>query len=74
MAGEEESGIIGGDSFQRYNKLFNIGTMMGVDGPDAAILVNVVPAEEQIACAESQLANGMAWRVPDCKLVAAYHQ
>ena len=40
---------------------------MGVDHADAAILVDVVAAEEQIAHLEAELSVGVAGRVPDLR-------
>ena len=44
---------------------------MGVDDADAAVLVDVVAAEEQIAQLEAELAGGVARRVPDFELQIA---
>ena len=44
---------------------------MGVDDADAAVLVDVVAAEEQIAELEAELPRGVAGRVPDFQLQIA---
>ena len=45
--------------------------MMGIDRPDAAVAIDVVAAEQQVAQAERKLAVGMPRRVPDFEFQAA---
>ena len=47
-----------------------IAAVMGVDRADAAVAIDVVAAEQQIAQAERKLAVGVARRVPDFQLQA----
>ena len=45
--------------------------MVGVDRADAAVLVDVVAAEEQVAELEAELPRRVAGRVPDLELELA---
>ena len=48
-----------------------VRAVVGVDGADAAVLVDVVAAEEQVAELEAELARRVAGRVPDLQLELA---
>ena len=53
---------------QRLDEVGDVRAVMGVDDADAAVLVDVVAAEEQVAHLEAELPRGVAGRVPDLEL------
>jgi len=58
-------------AFERRDEGGDAGAMMGVDDADAAILIDVVAAEEEIAELEAELAGGVAGSGPDAELQVA---
>src|SRR6185437_8327473 len=53
------------DALERFDEVFQVRAVMGVDDADAAIFVDVVTAEQQIAHLEAELTFRVAGRVPD---------
>ena len=71
VAGKQILRVVVADAVERLNEARQVRAMMGVDGPDAAILVDVVAAEKQVAEFETELARRVAGRVPDLQLELA---
>ena len=60
VAWEEKFCIILNDPFQRCDVFGEAGAVMGVDDTDAAVLVDVIAAEEEIAELEAELSRGVS--------------
>src|SRR5262249_1030367 len=58
VAGQQELSVVAVDAAQRLEELGDVGAVVGVDGADAAVLVDVVPAEQQVTHLETELAGG----------------
>ena len=54
VAGQQELGVVACNALQRLQKLRDVRAVMGVDDADAAVLVDVVAAEEEIAELEAR--------------------
>ena len=55
VAGEQELGIVLDDALQALDEVGQVGAVMSVDDADAAVLVDVVAAKEQVAQLEGEL-------------------
>ena len=55
--GSRNSASSSQDALQRLDEVRDVGAVMGVDDADAAVLVDVVAAEEQVAHLEAELAR-----------------
>ena len=53
--------------FSDVDEVGNVRAVVGVDDADAAVLVDVVAAEEQVAHLEAELPRRVARRVPDLR-------
>ncbi len=71
VAREQPLDVAGADSLQAADEGRDVAAVMGVDRPHAAVAINVVAAQEQIAEAERELAIGMSRRVPDFEALIA---
>ena len=54
VAGEQPLDIVLEDALQRVEERRDVAAVMGVDGADAAIAVNVVAAKQQVAQVEAE--------------------
>ena len=57
VAGQQELGVVLADALQRLEEVGDVGAVVGVDDADAAVLVDVVAAEKQVAHLEAELAR-----------------
>ena len=63
VAGQEIFGIVLQDPFERSDEVGEVGAVVSVDDADAAILVNVVAAEEKVPHLERKLPGRVPRRV-----------
>ena len=68
MAGKQPLHVARLDPLERLDEVGDAAAVMGVDRADAAVAVDVVAREEQVAEAEAELAVGVAGGQPDLEL------
>src|SRR5262245_48358899 len=65
VAGEQELRVVGQNAPQRLDEVRKLRPVVGVDHPDTRVLVDVVPAKEQVPHLERELPRRVARGVPD---------